>query len=56
MVFVMVSHIERHEIQLAVVAKGFLLSTTHQIMPLDPPRTQRVQADGEEEGQCQIGE
>src|SRR4051794_39902748 len=55
-VFVVISDIERQDIQLAVVAEGFLITCINEVVPLNPAGTQRMQADGEEERQYQIGQ
>ena len=57
MVFVVVSDVERQEIQLAVVAESLLItSQDNEVVPLGPAGTQWMQADGKEEHQHQIGE
>ena len=49
MVFVMVANVEGYSIEHAVIAEGFLLIVMREIMLLDPPGAQGVEADGEEE-------
>src|SRR4051794_38232210 len=55
-VFVMISDIERQDIQLAVVAEGFLITRINEVVPLNPAGAQRMQADGKEKRQNQIGQ
>jgi len=55
-VFVVVADVEGYEVQNTVVAEGFLLFVVGQVVFLDPPGAEGVEADREEEAQQEVGD
>src|SRR5438270_4976565 len=55
MVLVVITHVERQPIDRSVITVGLLLRIIR-VMFLDPPRSHRVQADGEEKRKHEVKE
>lgn len=56
MMFIVVADIEGYGVEYAIIAKGLLLFVVREVVLLYPAGAKRMEADGEEEAEQEVGE